>query len=966
MDQLVKKTKSNPAAASRAKRIISRGGSKSQKRDPRSREASKEDSFKDKHASTLAHTLSEILKEYGCRTWNLEKRLKIYYLNKFKNIPIIDLLSKIKLSIAIFFSRRTKQELPDGSSFSLFPHFVVRWIKRRTSFSRRNNSSTYRFCHSILQCKSVLPGPSRCHIEKIYKKHSEILGKSALQTPKFILDAAFERGKEIGKIIKEKNLYKPYETLPPSNSATYTNKRSDGGQKKLLLKTVKSDFSAFRVEPTVLFLCGKPGIGKSRIVNSICRQLCKLIETDLKDSVFTRNCNVDHWDGYQGQPIVLLDDWGQEKNSNKDLVEVISLVTENCYPLPMADLREKGTIFTSKYIILCSNIDPDSANQLRFSVANDTIRDKRALYRRLHIPIQLVDALGYNVHFRDMERHVGELSLEGSSHSDITYPNLNDRPILQNIERRKFVKWISNRVFLDQRRRQNGLLSEIPELSIDYPWSQKMVDIIHNLNLDGKHHKIDCQEYLHFPMYPNKEEPPRVRTVAVAKALGSRMVTCAEANVRVLKPFQVALWKSLSFFPQFKPTHGVDLQECFELLGERSDDEFLLSGDYESATDNLNMDFSNSILEGILFHIDHIPTKEWCRYENGKHIIEYPSWTGISPIQQETGQLMGSLLSFPLLCIANDVLTSICGIKKKMINGDDLLCYSNERQFKNWKTFGKLCGLEPSIGKNFKSLDFGTFNSQIFYEGKLLPYTNVKLVQREYQKLNFESCLSVALRSKISKRMLIRNNYKLFKKTPRSIDIPVSHGGLGISFDKKVTKIDRLCYIFDIVQKRTKNILPNNLLPEGYIWLTYPVVGSGRPILNRLFDVKDLSKNLQIFDESNILSDTENTRLLTQIQTVKSLTSEQSILPPTYINYRKLNKLKQVVIKCESIRNFINEGSLEEAVPLENIQWVTVPCRKSQYEKSYKNILNEFIRKDEDVKNTISFCIGESRETIQF
>jgi hypothetical protein len=909
----------------------------------------------------LAHTLSEILKEYGSRISSLEERLEIYYKRVFEKIPLIDLLSKIKLSISIFYSRRLKQELPSGSSFALFPHFIMKWIKNRTSVTRLRRSprlGCYRLCHSILQCKSVLPGPARCHIEKIYIKHAETLSKTPLPTPDFILKAAYERGQDIGRIVSKK--YNPYNTVPPSRSATFDKKRDQGGQFGQLNKTVLSDYSAFRVEPTVLFLSGVPGVGKSRLVLSIVKHLSSELKLDLKKSVFVRNCNVTHWDGYQGQQIVVLDDWGQEINKSTDLVELISLVTDNCYPLPMADLKEKGKVFTSQYIILCSNINPFLSGQLSCPMALNTVRDKRALIRRMHIPVFVGNALSDTVSYIDISTEVRWMCESSENQLQDFHIKPNQRPVHRTVLREEFIENYVKKMIEGNRRRQHGLLSEIPELSNDYPWTQQIYDINQNINLGDQVHKLDYVKYLYFPLYP-PSELPQVRTVAVAKALGSRMVTCAEANVRVLKPFQQALWESLDSFKQFKPTHGLNLQSCYDLLGEIKDDEMILSGDYESATDNLHMDFSNAILEGILSQISHEPTKAWARYENGKHILNYPAWTQIQPLEQSNGQLMGSLLSFPLLCIANDVLTSLAGIKRKIINGDDLLCFATEGQYRNWTTFGKLCGLEPSIGKNFRSKVFGTFNSQLFVNGKFIPYTNSKLVQREYQKLQFEDCIRFAIDSGVSKRMIVRNNHKLFLKTPRSIDIPSTHGGLGVDFDRVPTENDRLCYLYDLHLKKTKSQLPIETLPKGYVWFTYPKFGSEKQTLHLFKDESDTKVYIkkctsvpmgELMSLLNKFKKTDFTCkplikkddiLLNKIQTLQSMTKDQSILKQRYLSKRDIVKLKKTLIQNQGLRDFIHSGNLQKCKPIGDIQWVTIPCKKSDMTRCGQNLLEEFI-----------------------
>jgi hypothetical protein len=65
------------------------------------------------------------------------------------------------------------------------------------------------------------------------------------------------------------------------------------------------------------------------------------------------------------------------------------------------------------------------------------------------------------------------------------------------------------------------------------------------------------------------------------------------------------------------------------------------------------------------------PPEHGPRYEVSPHLIEYPDGVG----KQTSGQLMGSLLSFPLLCFLNDFIISHSGFErgKYLINGDDVV-----------------------------------------------------------------------------------------------------------------------------------------------------------------------------------------------------------------------------------------------------------------------------------------------------
>lgn len=905
----------------------------------------KEKSFKTSHASTLAHTVSELLILYGCRTKNLHCCLFNHYMKSFEGIPTIDLLKKIKLSFCIFFSSRTRQEKPEGESFKLFPSLMMGWINKKTdtrvsasiTSRRKRIGHHYRLLHSLLQCKNVLEGPNKSHILQAYEKHRSIMGRPANKTPIDILEKAYEKGKEFGLIVRK--YYEPTKTSSPTTSATFDCPRSKGGQKTQLLKKVTSKLAAFRVEPTVLYLAGKPGCGKSRLVMNICRKICHYENFDFSTSIFTRNCTTTHWDGYRQQPIVVLDDLGQLYNNALDLNEIVSIVSDNCYPLPMADLKEKGIVFTSKYLILCSNLVPNSLYQISDNLSLRTIRDNRAFYRRLHVPYYIESALGSSVKSVDLSSSISKVMK-----SDRAFENLTtDLTKTDCTSRDVFIEQLTSKMLKRQRLQESRVLMDIPELSGEYPWIQNIVNINDNVYLpDGNDrfnrtiHRIQCQKNIEFPLYPPLEIPS-VRVAAVAKSLGTRMVTCAEHDVRVLKPLQVAMWKALGDFTQFAPTHGKDLQTCVDSLGSRSSDEYLLSGDYESATDNLNMDFSNMILQGIIDQLDHAPTSFWARYENGSHEVTYPPWTGLDSVLQTTGQLMGSLLSFPLLCLANDILTDIVGIKKKIINGDDLLCYATIEQKKSWSQRGEDVGLIPSIGKNFFSDRFGTFNSQLIFDMKVKPYSNLKLVFRQEKKLEIANCFSKAMSIGIKPCFIVRNNKKILEGNPRSLDVPLSHGGLGSSFTplyKKYSRQARIVYLSEIMGKVKKNVLPSEFLPDGYVWITHPKrIGPCDPIKRQKQSIFAM--------ENGPISNGLSTNLLTYF----SLISEENSMKKLNLSYSILNRNEKKFIAHPLLRDFINNGDLEKCPSLNEIEYVTVPMKKTEKLKFYNDYskFNKFI-----------------------
>jgi hypothetical protein len=108
---------------------------------------------------------------------------------------------------------------------------------------------------------------------------------------------------------------------------------------------------------------------------------------------------------------------------------------------------------------------------------------------------------------------------------------------------------------------------------------------------------------------------------------------------------------------------------------------------------------------------------------------------------QNNGQLMGSNLSFPILCTANILIywLTLCQYMSKnwiepdtirfsdfvsktnpnklpvLINGDDILFRANHEFYSLWKENLKLAGFELSIGKNYISREYLTINSECYH-----------------------------------------------------------------------------------------------------------------------------------------------------------------------------------------------------------------------------------------------------------
>jgi hypothetical protein len=174
-----------------------------------------------------------------------------------------------------------------------------------------------------------------------------------------------------------------------------------------------------------------------------------------------------------------------------------------------------------------------------------------------------------------------------------------------------------------------------------------------------------------------------------------------------------------------------------------------MSGDYSAATDNLRAFLSYAAMDEVCNIWQVSP---WLRRQAQKalvgHSLDYSKERdGVNAVAQCNGQLMGSPLSFPILCIVNAALcrramnsdmpwsglsTPLRDLPLK-VNGDDCVFGSTAVVRQSWKEITSSAGLSPSIGKCYSARDWFQINSQNFWappQGDTLKY--VKFVNCGY------------------------------------------------------------------------------------------------------------------------------------------------------------------------------------------------------------------------------------------
>jgi len=149
--------------------------------------------------------------------------------------------------------------------------------------------------------------------------------------------------------------------------------------------------------------------------------------------------------------------------------------------------------------------------------------------------------------------------------------------------------------------------------------------------------------------------------------------------------------------------------------------EVLTSGDYKSATDNLSIEVAEAILDELLKNTVSVPGSMKAYAMGILRPTLFNLQHGIDSFVPRRGQMMGSYLSFPLLCLQNRIAFLYAGESVGidasefpcLINGDDILFRSGPHFSELWmNTVGSL-SLEVERSKTSVSTDYGSLNSTL-------------------------------------------------------------------------------------------------------------------------------------------------------------------------------------------------------------------------------------------------------------
>jgi hypothetical protein len=239
-----------------------------------------------------------------------------------------------------------------------------------------------------------------------------------------------------------------------------------------------------------------------------------------------------------------------------------------------------------------------------------------------------------------------------------------------------------------------------------------------------------CQrfgQYYYRLLAAAEEEAANAVPLGLAEALKARVITkCPPLLMTVMKPIQKAMWRTLQKHPCFRlvgqPIDAWYLQD--RLGGVLGPDEVYLSGDYSDATNELESWVSEAIAEAIAveWRLPDVERRLLLRSLTG-FVIEDPN--GENALPQRNGQLMGSVTSFPVLCIANAALCRFAaevGERRRFslttlpgcFNGDDVVLKVSRRTVPIWRRVTAFAGLSESVGKTYVSDRYLEMNSRLF------------------------------------------------------------------------------------------------------------------------------------------------------------------------------------------------------------------------------------------------------------
>jgi len=335
-------------------------------------------------------------------------------------------------------------------------------------------------------------------------------------------------------------------------------------------------------------------------------------------------------------------------------------------------------------------------------------------------------------------------------------------------------------------------------------------------------------------------ENPLAAPVPLAEPLKVRVITKGPPlTYFVLKSMQKKIHSHLRTLPIFRligETITADVINSVFTQPSRYEQksQTILSVDYSAATDMIDPSLSEVAVNTIcdIFGCEPVaPLRTLFLSAMTRHNLVREKGASASP--QRSGQLMGSIVSFPILCIVNAAVMRVVaevGSNRRfhlseikcLINGDDAVLLTNDKGRECWYNVAPVAGLYPSIGKILYNRHLLNMNSTYFsYHAKtglfrLVPYVNMGLIKglkRSGGKLGtydlFDSLSNIGARHRDLyntapywlwdrvHKLFIREHNELLNKISKCVPwyIPEVYGGLGMVGQPSTVDLRAVSYL---------------------------------------------------------------------------------------------------------------------------------------------------------------------------
>lgn len=288
---------------------------------------------------------------------------------------------------------------------------------------------------------------------------------------------------------------------------------------------------------------------------------------------------------------------------------------------------------------------------------------------------------------------------------------------------------------------------------------------------------------------------PWCRTELVYSSGKPRIVTLYSSyNSEVLSPLHHALYATLQ-------------REGWLLVGSPTDEDVrglngdgaYVSVDYRAATDNIRSEYCQAAVQVLIDKGEGLTADEVrclrvvgeLRFSNGAGADNFDPacWAESPPARR--GQPMGSLMSFPLLCLINKTVVDLSLVDavhkgkatwkefrahRCLINGDDLLYreLDSSRGILDGILFhGGAVGLVVNEEKTMVCPDWAEVNSTAFYRGTKQKKTNVGVLELSRDVSDPVGFLADSLRTTSSFRRMARKWVTPIRQAERKVQGPI-------------------------------------------------------------------------------------------------------------------------------------------------------------------------------------------------